>query len=167
MKVHFMILIICLIISAGSLGAGYIFAGYWLILPVLLAIFLFWIFTRNRWPFWSASSSLLAYVLLASFGVKEGLSSNLMVVASTAALLSWDLLLFNQSIVTNLPPEPKASLEKYHLGSLAVAVSSGFMLALLSSSINLRIPFVGITFLVLMTMGCLVYSMQYIMKKKH
>lgn len=167
MKIYSMILIICLIISTGCLGVGYLLAEQWLILPVLLTLLLFWIFTRNKFSFWSASSLLCAYVLLAAIGVMEGLSSILMVVACTVALLCWDLILFNQSIVTNSLPKPKASLEKYHLGSLAVAASAGLMLALLSSLINLHIPFVGVTFLVLMTMGCLLYSVQYLTKKKY
>ena len=167
MKIHSTVLNICLIISTGCLGAGYILAGYWLILPVLLSIVFFWIITRNRSVFWSASGLLLAYVLLAAFGLTAGLSSTLMIVACTAALVSWDLILFNQSMVTNSLARSIVALEKTHLLSLAVAASAGLMLALLSSNINLHFSFVIIILLVLTTIGGLIFGMQYIMKKKH
>jgi hypothetical protein len=165
MKVHSILLNACLILTTGCLGAGYLLAGYWPILPVLLVIFLFWTFASKRPEFWPASSLLLAYVFLAAIGITVDVSSILMMAACTGALLCWDLMLFNQSIVANSPPRANASLEKYHLQSLALAASAGLILALLSSTINLQFPFVLIVFLVLMTTGCLLYSMQYILKK--
>ena len=166
MKVHSILLNTCLILTTGCLGAGYLLAGYWPILPILPVVLLFWIFARKRPAFWPASSLLLAYVFLAAFGITAGVSSILMMAACTGALLCWDLMLFNQSIVANSPHRPNAALEKYHLQSLALAASAGLMLALLTSSINLRFPFVLIVFLVLMTMGCLLYGIQYILKKE-
>jgi hypothetical protein len=166
MKGHSILLNTCLILTTGCLGAGYLLAGYWPILPVLLVIFLFWIFARKRPVFWPASSFLLAYVFLAAIGITADVSLILMMAACTGALLCWDLMLFNQSVVTSSPPKPNASLEKYHLQSLALAASAGLMLALLSSFINLHFPFVLIVLLVLMAMGCLLYGTQYILKKK-
>jgi hypothetical protein len=165
MKLHSILLNACLILTTGCLGAGYLLAGYWPILPVLLVIFFFWIFASKRPEFWPASSLLLAYVFLAAIGITADVSSILMMAAGTGALLCWDLVLFNQSIVTGSPPKPNASLEKYHLQWLALAASAGLILALLSSTVNLHLPFVLIVFLVLMTMGCLLYGMQYILKK--
>lgn len=166
MKVHSILLNACLILTTGCLGAGYLLAGYWPILPVILVIFLFWIFARRRPEFWPASSLLLAYVFLAAIGITADLSPILMIAACTGALLCWDLVLFNQSIVTGSPPKLIASLEKNHLQSLALAASAGLILALLGSTIYLRFPFVLIVLLVLVTMGCLLYGMQYIMKEK-
>jgi hypothetical protein len=161
-----MLLNACLILTTGCLGAGYLLAGHWLILPVLLVIFLFWIYASKRPEFWPASSLLLAYVFLAAIGITADVSPILMMAACTGALLCWDLVLFNQSIVRGSPAKPNASLEKHHLKWLALAASAGLTLALLSSTISLHFPFVLIVCLVLMTMGCLLYGMQYILKKK-
>ena len=167
MKMHSIIFTIGLILSTGCLGVGYILAGYWLILPVLLAILLFWIFTRNKSVFGSASILFLGYVLLASIGITAGLSSILMIIACTAALVSWDLIEFNQSIAKNTSCNDNSSLVKNHFQLLALAASAGLILAYFSSSLDLLFPF-GITVLMaLVAMGCLIYSTQYITKMKH
>jgi len=141
------ILTVCLIITTVCLGAGYILAGYWLILPVFLAMLLFWIFTKNQPVFITASSLLVVFVILAVIGITADLSLILMIVACIAALVSWDLMQF-----------------KYSLGLAAFA---GLTLALISSYINMQFPFVLILLLVLTTVGGLIYGMQYILKKKH
>ena len=167
MTIRSIILTICLIITTVCLGAGYILAGYWLILPVFLAMLLFWIFTKNQPVFISASSLLVVFVILAAVGITADLSLILMIVACTAALVSWDLMQFNQRLVANSFHKTNASLEKNHLYSLAIAAFAGLTLALISSYINIQFPFILILFLVLMVMGCLVSSIQYIRGKKH
>ena len=166
MKVDSIILIICLITAIGCLGAGYILAGYWLIVPVLLAILLFWVFAEKWSVFWSASSLLLATVLLAAIGITAGISSILMIVACTAALVSWDLIQFNRGMAGASLRKTNTSLERYHLQSLVLAAFAGLMVALISSLINLHLSFFLIIILVLMTMVCLTFSMQYIAKKR-
>ncbi len=167
MTIRSIILYSCLIISTLCLVTAYIFAGYWLILPAFLAIVLFWIFTKNQPVFLSASSLLVVFVILAAIGITINLSLILMIVACITALVSWDLIQFNQSMVGNSPRRTSASLENNHLYSLALAAFAGLTLALISSYINLQFPFALILFLVLMAMGCLVGSMQYIRNKKH
>jgi len=159
------ILYICMIISTACLGAGYILAGYWLILPAFLVMVFFWIFAKNQPVFWSASSLLVFFVILAAVGIIIDLSFILMIVACIAALVSWDLMLFNQSLVGNSDRVTNASLDRYHLYSLALAVLTGLTLALMSSYINSQFPFWLIVILVVLVMGCLVGGMQYISKK--
>ena len=90
MKVHSILLVTSLVISNGCLTAGYIIAGFWPIIPVLLAIFLFWLYVRRRSAFWSASILLLASVLLAAIGITIGLS--LILVPTGTPLQSSDRL---------------------------------------------------------------------------
>ena len=161
------ILIICLIISTGCLGAGYILAGYWQILAVFPLMALFWIYTKNRSAFWADSSFLLAYLVLAAIGIVDDQSLVLMIIACTTALVSWDLMQFNQSMVGCSIPDANAALEKYHLNSLALAASAGLILALSSIYINLQFPFGVTILLVSIAMGCLLYSMRYIRSKKY
>jgi hypothetical protein len=151
--------------AAACLGAGFIPGGYWPILPAFLVMMLFWVVMKKRSAFWSASSLLLVYVFLAAIGMAINLSLPLMLIGCIAALASWDLTLFNQSMVGNPLLETKVSLEKYHLRSLTAMCGSSLLLALIASLINLQFPFGVIVFLVLMAMGCFTYSTQCIMKK--
>jgi len=167
MMIRSIILTVCLIITTVCLGAGYILAGYWLILPVFLAMLLFWIFTKNQPVFITASSLLVVFVILAVIGITADLSLILMIVACIAALVSWDLMQFNQGLVGNSLHKTNASLENNHLYSLGLAAFAGLTLALISSYINMQFPFVLILLLVLTTVGGLIYGMQYILKKKH
>jgi hypothetical protein len=165
MKSHSIANIICLMISAACLGTGYILGGYWLIMPAFLGMALFWMVMKKRSVFWSASSLLWVYVFLAAIGVTVNLSLPLMVIGITASLASWDLTHFKQGMVGNPRLENKAGLVKHHLQSLATVFGVGLLLALISSSINLQFPFGVMIFLVLLSMGCLTYSVQNIKNK--
>ena len=166
MKPRSTILNICLIISTGCLGAGYIFDGYWQILPVLLVILLFWMMAKKQLGFWPTSGFLLVYLALAAIGVVADLPVGLMVVACTLALASWDLIQFERNLNENLLLETSTPFEKHHLRSLVLAVSAGLLLAFMSLYIHLQLPFGVIVSLVLIAMGCLIYGMQYIVKKR-
>ena len=121
MKFRSTILNICLMISAGSLGAGYTLAGFWQILPVLLLILLFGMLEKKR--FWSATGFLLVSVVLAAIGVVADLSVELMIIACTFALAGWELIQFEQSPNGNSLLETSTMLEKHHLRSLVLATS--------------------------------------------
>ena len=136
MKTHMIVLNFCLVITIGCLGIAYILGGYWLIVPVLLAMAILWMATKGRSEFWSASSLLLIYVLLAVIGLTLNLSIYLMVLGSTTALACWDLIHFRQSIADNPPLEADAQLESYRLQSLGTAVLAGLLLAFISSFVN-------------------------------
>lgn len=166
MKTHMIILNFCLVITAGCLGAGYILGGYWWILPVLLAMAIYWITTKSRSTFWSVSSLLVTYVVLAIIGVTLNLSIHLMVLGCTFALACWDLIHFMESIYDNESHEADVPLERYHLKSLVTAVFTGLLLAFIGSSINLHFSFGVMVFFVLLSMGCLTYGV-HLMTMNH
>ena len=68
MKIHSIVQNFFLLMSVGSLGTGYMLSGYWLIMPVFLAMTIFWIIMKKRSLFWSASSLLLIDLALAIIG---------------------------------------------------------------------------------------------------
>jgi len=140
-------------------------AGYWLILPALLSAVFFWLLARNKSVFWSASGLLLATILVAAFGIMLGLSSILMLIACTTALMSWDLIQFTHSTSGPPPGATLAPLERYHLQSLVLAALPGSLLAIVISYISLDLPFVAIILLALIAMAGLGYGMQTIVKK--
>lgn len=167
MKVRSIILVACILISTGAIVTGYASAGHWLILLAIAFLTFFWTFTRRRSEFWSASIFLLGFVIFAANGIATGLSFHLMLIGCTASLAAWDLMLFNQSLAGSMPGKAIASLERHHLQSLAAAVIAGLLLALLTSNIEVQFPFGVIVLLVLITIGCLIFSMRCIMENKH
>ncbi|MDL1945035.1 hypothetical protein FBQ99_22190 [Chloroflexi bacterium CFX2] len=112
MKVYAIILNTCLAISTGCLGASYMVAGYWLIIPVILAMAIFWMTTRRSIS-WSASSLLSVYVVLSIIGVTLNFSIYLLALGCTTALVCWDLAHFEQSLAGKIP-SPIASRSNLH-----------------------------------------------------
>jgi len=165
LRAQAVILFICLLIATGCLSAGYLFAGTWLVLPVLVVLFIVWILVKNEPKFWSASGPLLAYLFLSVIGIEAGMPSLLAVVGCVAALVCWDLLLFGQSMDTRIR-ESSVSLEVIHRRSLGLAAFSGLALAVISLSINLQLPFIFILLLVLMAMGFFTSGVKLILNKK-
>ena len=164
MKVHTVILNLCLLTSAVCLGAGFILGGYWLVLPVFPAMAIFWMIMKRRSQFWLASSLLVAYVILAVIGVTLNLSIYLMILGCAAALACWDLIHFRQSIDDNPPHESDVPLERYRVKSLATVVFTGLLLAFIGSSINLQFSFGVMIFFVLAALGCLIYGVRLMLK---
>lgn len=166
MESHSTLILTCLAISSGCLAAGYILAGYWLIFLAFPLMLIAWLLTYKRSTYLSASILLSGNVILASVGIIADLSSALMVIACTTALVSWDLLQLDQSASGYPLGKKNGALEKYHLNSLALAASTGLILSLISANISLQFPFVLIAILVLLAAGSLIYSMQYIVNKR-
>lgn len=161
-----MLLITCLVISTGCLGASYMLAGYWQILLAFSLLLILWLLNYKQSKYLSASVFLSGYVILAAVGIMLDFSVSLMIVACVFALVSWDLLQFVQSDAGNLLDTSIMSREKYHLNSLALAASLGLIMALISANINLRIPFVVIVFLALIATGCFIYGVQFVARRK-
>lgn len=162
-----MLIIACLTTSTGCLTVGYIFAGIWqmvLLFPVLLIL---WLLTYKQSIFLSASIFLIGFVTLAALGILLDFPVGLMTIACVTALVSWELLLFDQNNLGNSLDNSNFLREKYHLKSLALTASVGLILALISANVRLRIPFIVVVFLVLIFLGCLIYGVQFVVKKKY
>lgn len=164
MKTHSIILNTCLVISSGCLIGGYILSGYWLIVPALLAMTIFWLITKNKSTFWSASSLFLIYVFMAALGVIINLSILLMTTGCITALAWWDLTHFEQSINSNPSSKIAISLERHHLQSLALVIFISFVLTFVSSNISLRFSFGVISVFLLIAIGCLTYGIHHILR---
>jgi hypothetical protein len=163
MKTHSVLITISLVLAVVYLGAGYLIFGYWQILPALLVIVLFWIFTRKLPGLWPASSVLLVIVLLSAIGITAGLHLLPMLAASTAALVTWDLTLFAQGRSTNQQSASIPLFERKHLQSLAMAASAGLLLAWGSSYLNFHLPFILMVLFVLLAIIGLVYGIKRLM----
>ena len=163
MKTHSVLLVISLILAVSCLGADYLIFGYWQILPALLVIVIFWIFTRKLPGLWLASSVLLAIVLLCAIGIIVQLQLMPMLVACTAALVTWDLTLFARDRGTNQRSASIPMFERKHLQSLALAASAGLLLGWFGSYLNFRLPFILIVLFALLAVIGLVYGIKRLM----
>jgi hypothetical protein len=160
MKIRLILLIASLFISTGSILVGYISAGFWLILPAIPVLVSLWAFARKESHFRAGSIMLLGFVILAAVGVISGLSVPAMLVACTAALISWDLYLFDRRMAGS-PPHPSiADIEGRHIQSLIMGAIAGLLLGVLAINIRLQLPFIAIAFFVLIALGGLLASMR-------
>ena len=158
MKTRSIILYISLGISTTSLGSAFLLAGYWMIIPAFFMIGIISMALKKISLYWYASSFLLAFISLAAIGITLDLPTSLMILASSTALVNWDLMQFAPS------PETNSSLTKHHLRSLTFAVLVGILMASLGANINLKIPFGLIIFLILITLSGLTYLNRLIIK---
>lgn len=154
----------CVATSTVCLSLAYILSGYWLIILFFLAMTLLWKLLKNGSLFRTSSTLLALFVVLAAVGVTLNLSTPLILIAGTAALTSWDLTNFVQSVTDNQPEEPKRRLESFHLRSLAVASSAGLLLSLIASYASFELPFGVTLLLVLIAMGGITYGLQSLAK---
>jgi hypothetical protein len=157
MRLHFTLGVLSLLLSVACLVGAYLLDGYgliWLAVPAMLVL---WTGTRGRPIFWPATSLLAIYVLLAVVGIIIGASLPLLLVGSICALAAWDLAEFAGSLVGNVHPMARASLEKSRLQSLALMAGISLLLIGMDYWLRLRLPFGIIVVLVLLVTGCIVY----------
>jgi hypothetical protein len=160
-----LILYACLMASVGTLGAGYLLAGYWWMIPLFFLLALFWGFTIKHPVLWISSSLLSTHVILAAIGIAAGFSQFFMIASCICALASWDLTMFDQRMDGNAARNTNASLGKRHLQSLVWATAIGLILVLFGYHLNLQLPFGVIVLLVLIALGCLIYGFSFILRK--
>ncbi len=156
---------LCLAISIGCLLVGYGLGGYWLIVPVIIILLVFWFLTKNLLAAWPASTILLSYVFLAVIGVTLKLSVYLMVLGCASALVYWDLMNFRLDHLITSQSTPDASLEKHHWQSLGIAVLISLLAMLVGANLNVHLSFGVIVLLVLIVMIGLTYGLHSVAKR--
>lgn len=154
----------CAATATVCLSLAYLLSGYWLIILVFLAMTLFWMLLKNGSIFRTSSALLALFVVLAAIGVTLDLSTPLVLIAVTAALTSWDLTNFVESVTDNQREETKRRLEGFHLRSLAVASSAGLLVSLIASYASFELPFGVMLLLGLIAIGGITYGLQSLAK---
>ena len=144
------ITILCLILSAGLLAAGYLFAGLWQIVLIFPVALLFWVIAKSR-PGISVPSVLFGtYISLASLGVWIGLNRYLMIYGFILALAGWELQLFQTGLTGDPQHTNIGLLEKNHLNSLSIVIILSLLVTTIGLNVRLSLPFGVILFLVLL-----------------
>lgn len=147
-------------------GIGYALAGNWLIAPASPVALMVWAVMRKRSSFVSSSALLLGLVVLTAMGVLMDLPVYLMLIASTMALVGWDLEHYIWRGAEGLPQQNAThSFDWHHLRQLALAVSTGLIFASLGTLISLKLPFWGVVLLALAAVQALVIGVRVIMTR--
>lgn len=159
MKLHSFIQLICALIAAICMGIAYVPRAGWLAWLGIPAAAVFWLMTKKRAAFWSASSLLAIYLVLAIMGMLQHAAPAVMIVGSVFALAAWDLADFSQSLRDGLRGETRP-LEKRRLQSLAVMVGGSLLLGVGIIGLRLQLSFGLVVLLVLLATGGLLYAVQ-------
>lgn len=156
---------VSLLFIAGGLGAAYLSFSAWSFLPVLFGLLLFWGIAKYKPLFGLVSGALLMTVSLAGYGVLIGLSPILMTLVCTAGLACWNLLIDQERDKNGAQNTETGALERIHQSSLAWVSAASMLLALFSSLLDFRFPFLITILFVSLALGGLLYSVRYILKK--
>ncbi len=92
-----------------------------------------------------AAIGLIIWVILCTAGVLIRLSPIVMIVLAAAGLLAWDWLLER----AKSKPGSGSQAETGHWRAVLAAVAGGTVLAILGTSLNLRLPFIIVVLFVL------------------
>ncbi len=148
-RIYRNVLYLSLGLAMVSLAAGFGPARAWLALPAFLAMGLFWLFTHKQPGIWASSAVLIAYLGMTCISLLSGSSPLLALLGVTAALASWDLVVFERSLAGAPPAEGLRRLERQHLACLAFAAGIGLLSGFAGISIRIKLPFGVIVLLVL------------------
>jgi hypothetical protein len=144
--------IFCLLLSAGFLVAGYLFAGVWQILLIFPAALLLWVICKFQPEVCDPSVLFGGYTFLTAVGIWIRCEPHLIVYGFIMALVSWELHLFNRGLAGNPQYTDNLLLEKKHLRSLSIVIILSFLITTVGLSFHLDLPF-GIIFVLVLVVG--------------
>ena len=133
--------LVCSLVCAACLAAGYAMVGQWIALVAILLVFLAWLLAR-KWPStWLPSTALVISVGLAATGLFAGAPPLLMILSATFALASWDQVLLDHTLTDRSSSAKTIVLfENRHDQSLAVALGLSLLIAVTGRMIRFQIP---------------------------
>jgi hypothetical protein len=150
-------------VTVACIGAAYLLAGQWFILPALALLAIGW-FLFQRSSIAGASRWLLAGAIgLAVIAAMMHLSMILIVIGVVAAVAAWDLADFDAVVQACARPVDRSRLVGLHTKWLVLALGSGMFLALLASIGSLQLPFAVAAALALILVASLTRAAQQLM----
>lgn len=139
---------ICQVLFIFCMVIGYGIVGHWIGAVIAFLTGLAWLFAR-KYP--SSRLSLicfLASVGLALTGLLTGSSPLLMISGSGFALATWDLILLDTALGSNMFGEQTKRYENRHLQLLGLTLGSGIFVAFIERFLHFQIPFALLVFFV-------------------
>ncbi len=138
---------IAFLLSTTALTVGLILEGMWLLLFVVAAIGSFgWISARRGWE------SVWLFLQLA-LAASSGIPFLLALLVSGLSLATWDLAAHDRLMQSVDEGFELEALKSSHYRSLALALASGGLLAVIAIGIPLQLSFVAAVFLTLLAVA--------------
>jgi hypothetical protein len=139
-----------IVLTVGTFSAGSIVTQAYLIAALAFTCGLVWLLLEI-----TDKSALVAFFfsVFLALAVVETLNNApfpLMLAGLSADLAAWDLCRFRARLMDGAEGEIEPSLEASHLQKLAAGIGSGFVIAVLFSSVRLSISFVALAALTLL-----------------
>lgn len=164
MNKHAIVLTISGCISIICLSAGYIIHRDWLHLSVFLLMAIIWFVGKKYSQFWSTTSILAAYVILAAIGIQSGFSTPLIIFGCVAALVSWETINFIGSHNNTSHHTQNRNFENRHLRSLGAVVLLGITVPTAASFIQLKLNFGMVVSFIILGAGSFIFAAHNFLK---
>ncbi len=126
------------IVAALAMIAAYALSALWVGSVIILALSLIWLVGQQRQVKWLVDLGLIAFIVIAAFGVWWGVGGGWMLFSAVVALAAWDLAHFARRLGQVDQVAAEARLRQAHLWQLLMTVGLGFVLGGVALSIQLK-----------------------------
>ncbi len=140
-----------------SLGSIFLTAGQWGWAATALVLGSTWAWShwRHRHPW--GTGAFIGLVVIAAIGVWQSLSATALLLAATAALVSWDLEQFLARWSGIVTVSAETTYVRSHLARLGLAAGGGWALGWLALTVRFTLEFGGVVILGLSAFAGLVW----------
>ncbi len=126
------------IAAALAMIAAYALSALWVGSVIILALGLIWLVGQQRQVKWLVDLGLIAFIVMAAFGVWRGVGAGWMLFSTVVALAAWDLAHFARRLGQVDQVVAEARLRQAHLWQLLMTLGLGFVLGGVALSIQLK-----------------------------
>ena len=146
--------LVCPMLCAACLAAGYAANGGGVAIAAGASTGLIWLLAHKRPASLSPAAALIIAVIWGAVGLLAHATPLLMILGTTLALASWDLMLLDQTLTNcaNSSAQTLNLFEHRHYQGLALALGFGWLLVIAGRMIHFEIPLVGMILLVILAM---------------
>jgi hypothetical protein len=141
-----------IVLTAATFSAIYVISQAYLIAALSFLVGLIWLNLEMTEKSAPASIFFLFFLALAIVGTLNNIPVAISLVGLSTDLAAWDLSRFRARITKDMERENESLLESKHLQILAVAIGSGFIIALSCSFIRISISFAALALFTLLAM---------------
>jgi len=132
------VMVISIILGAGSLAVGYYQAGLFDPARWLVLLGIVWVLAHWRKYYWFSSIAFFLMLIGSAYGVWQHFHLSWMLLGALGGLLGWDSSDFARRLGYAAPTDDVQGMERRHLARVGVVALLGFGLAWLSIVIQIE-----------------------------
>ena len=146
--------LVCPMICAACLAAGYAANGGWIAIAASASTGLMWLLAYKRPASLPPSGALVISVVWGAVGLLADATPILMILSTTLALVGWDLMLLDHTLTgcANSSAQTISLFENRHYQSLALALGPGLLIVIAGRMIHIEIPLGGLIVLTILAL---------------